>query len=56
MAARVKKYLGKTLEQLMAVPVDELIASRYEKFRRMGSYLEQLEDGSLEERGSVVVN
>jgi acetyl-CoA carboxylase carboxyl transferase subunit alpha len=54
MAARVKKYLSKTLEQLASVPVDDLIASRYEKFRRMGSYLEQLEDGSLEERGSIV--
>jgi acetyl-CoA carboxylase carboxyl transferase subunit alpha len=54
MASRVKKYLSKTLEQLTKIPVDELIALRYEKFRRMGSYLEQLEDGSLEERGSIV--
>jgi acetyl-CoA carboxylase carboxyl transferase subunit alpha len=54
MASRVKNYLVKTLELLTKMPVDQLIAARYEKFRRMGSYLEQLEDGSFEERGSVV--
>jgi acetyl-CoA carboxylase carboxyl transferase subunit alpha len=54
MASRVKGYLGRTLEQLAKLPVDQLIEARYEKFRRMGSYLEQLDDGSLEARGSVI--
>ncbi len=54
MASRLKSYLTKTLDQLVKIDRDTLIANRYDKFRRMGSYLEQLEDGSLQERGSVV--
>ena len=40
MAARLKLYLIKVLEQLNEQPLDDLVASRYEKFRRLGVYLE----------------
>lgn len=40
MAARIKLYLVKTLRELLAVPVDQLVDGRYEKFRRMGIFLE----------------
>ena len=40
MAARLKLYLIKVLEQLTEQPVDELVTARYEKFRRLGVYLE----------------
>ena len=40
MAARLKLYLIKVLEQLTEQPLDELVAARYEKFRRLGVYLE----------------
>jgi acetyl-CoA carboxylase carboxyl transferase subunit alpha len=41
MAARLKMYLAKTVRELIAKPPQELIDSRYEKFRRMGVYLER---------------
>jgi acetyl-CoA carboxylase carboxyl transferase subunit alpha len=40
MAARLKMYLMKTLRELVELPIDELLAARYEKFRRMGRFLE----------------
>lgn len=40
MAARVKTYLVRTLTKLEAKPVDKLLAERYEKFRRIGVFLE----------------
>ena len=40
MAARLKLYLIKVLEQLNEQPLDDLVAARYEKFRRLGVYLE----------------
>ena len=40
MAARLKMYLLRNLKELTAKPLDELVAARYEKFRRMGKYLE----------------
>ena len=36
MAARLKLYLIKVLDQLTEQPLDELVAARYEKFRRLG--------------------
>jgi acetyl-CoA carboxylase carboxyl transferase subunit alpha len=39
-AARLKIYLMKTLRELLALPTDKLVDSRYEKFRRMGQFLE----------------
>ena len=40
MAARMKIYLVKTLRELLAKPIDELLDARYEKFRSMGVFLE----------------
>ena len=43
MAARLKLYLIKVLEQLSEQPLDGLVAARYEKFRHLGVYLEGME-------------
>lgn len=40
MAARLKTYLGKTLRELTQLDLSTLLAERYEKFRRMGVFLE----------------
>jgi acetyl-CoA carboxylase carboxyl transferase subunit alpha len=40
MGGRLKMYLGRCLRELVGRPVDELLAGRYEKFRRMGKFLE----------------
>jgi acetyl-CoA carboxylase carboxyl transferase subunit alpha len=54
MASRLKAYLTKTLDQLVKVDSDDLARERYDKFRQMGTYLEQMSDGTSEVRGSVV--
>lgn len=41
MAGRLKVFLIKTLKELQSIPLDELLESRYEKFRRMGVFLEE---------------
>lgn len=41
MAASLKNYLTRTLGQLEAKPTDELVQERYEKFRRIGQFIEQ---------------
>lgn len=40
MASRLKMYLVKCLRELVGAPIDQLLAARYEKFRRMGAFLE----------------
>ena len=40
MATRLKTYLARTLRELITQPADKLVAERYEKFRRMGKFLE----------------
>jgi acetyl-CoA carboxylase carboxyl transferase subunit alpha len=40
MATRLKTYLARTLGELEEKKMDELINDRYEKFRRMGMFLE----------------
>ncbi len=40
MAARLKSYLMRTLAGLRERTVDQLVADRYEKFRRIGVYLD----------------
>ncbi|MBA4016220.1 MAG: acetyl-CoA carboxylase carboxyl transferase subunit alpha [Pirellula sp.] len=39
-AARLKMYLQKSFRELKALPVDQLLAGRYEKFRKMGVFTE----------------
>lgn len=41
MAARLKMYLLRTLRELASHDVERLLADRYEKFRRMGKFLER---------------
>jgi len=40
MAGRLKTYLLKTIRELREKPTDQLLAERYEKFRRIGSFSE----------------
>jgi len=39
-AMRVKQYLIRSLRELLMLPVEQLLDARYEKFRRMGVFLE----------------
>jgi acetyl-CoA carboxylase carboxyl transferase subunit alpha len=40
MAARMKQYLIRNLKDLVSRPVDQLLKTRYEKFRKIGQFLE----------------
>jgi acetyl-CoA carboxylase carboxyl transferase subunit alpha len=40
MAIRLKMYLLRTLRDLVTQPRDQLVTARYDKFRRMGVFLE----------------
>jgi acetyl-CoA carboxylase carboxyl transferase subunit alpha len=42
-AMRVKQYLTRSLRELADLPIDALLDGRYEKFRRMGVFLEDPE-------------
>jgi acetyl-CoA carboxylase carboxyl transferase subunit alpha len=37
---RVKQYLTRSLRELIGLPVEKLLDGRYEKFRRMGVFLD----------------
>lgn len=54
MAARLKAYLIKSLDQLLKSSPEELATDRYDKFRKMGTYLELMTDGTMELRGTAV--
>ena len=41
MASRLKSYLSRTLGELEVKTADELVAERYEKFRKIGVFLEE---------------
>jgi acetyl-CoA carboxylase carboxyl transferase subunit alpha len=41
MATRLKTWLLRSLRSLVDQPVDALVEARYEKFRRMGVFLEE---------------
>jgi acetyl-CoA carboxylase carboxyl transferase subunit alpha len=41
MAATLKIYLRSKLRELVAMPLDELVEARYQRFRRMGVFLER---------------
>ncbi len=58
MAVQIKQYLVKTLRSLVKIPVDELLQQRYEKFRKMGVFLEPSEGnpGAEEAPGSTGVD
>ncbi len=48
-ANMLKLYLMKTVRELMALPVDQLLDNRYERFRRIGVFLEEAEEQGGEE-------
>lgn len=41
MATRMRSYLSATLSELECQPLDQLLDNRYEKFRRMGVFIEE---------------
>lgn len=41
MAARLRRYFQKNLKELVAVDTERLLADRYEKFRKIGVFMEQ---------------
>jgi acetyl-CoA carboxylase carboxyl transferase subunit alpha len=43
MGGRLKMYLIKTLRELQKLPTDDLLQQRYDRFRKMGPYLEASE-------------
>jgi acetyl-CoA carboxylase carboxyl transferase subunit alpha len=53
-ASRLKSYLGRQLQQLRQQPLQKLVDQRYEKFRRMGTYLEVQPDGSQQLVGQTL--
>ncbi len=40
MAARMKQFLTRSLRELLSKPIDQLVEQRYEKFRKIGPFLE----------------
>lgn len=40
-ASRMKMFLRGAIRELTAMPLDQLVEARYQKFRRMGTFLEQ---------------
>ena len=40
MSALIKRYLKKTLATLTQLPIDQLIEQRYERFRKLGQFIE----------------
>jgi acetyl-CoA carboxylase carboxyl transferase subunit alpha len=54
MASRLKGYLSKTLDQLVKSNPEQLVTDRYDKFRKMGTFLERLQDGTEETRGAMI--
>jgi acetyl-CoA carboxylase carboxyl transferase subunit alpha len=47
-AMRLKMYFIKTLRELLELPREELVDQRYQKFRQMGVFLEQLDEPAAE--------
>lgn len=43
-AARLKMYLSKSIRELVSQPLDSLLAARYQKFRRLGVFIESPAD------------
>lgn len=59
MAGNLKLYLRNTLRELTAIPADELVDGRYQKFRRMGAFLERArlsDTGQLNDSASASGN
>jgi acetyl-CoA carboxylase carboxyl transferase subunit alpha len=50
MAATLRSYLKKNLKELVGTPVEKLLEDRYQKFRRMGQFLELNEQAPVVQR------
>lgn len=50
MAARLKVYLVRALRELLLLESDTLVQERYQKFRRMGVFLEEVAEGEGADR------
>ena len=54
-ALNLKKYLRAKLRELAKVPADQLVAARYDRFRKIGVFLEEAADAAsgsdLEDEG-----
>ena len=50
MAGRIKMFLIKTLRELCAIPTDQLVEQRYQKFLAMGAFPQHPEHPSASER------
>ena len=46
MANRLKVYLQKTLRELQQLSTEDLLNARYDKFRKMGVFLERMQQGA----------
>ena len=44
--SRLKMYLQKCIRELQPLTAEKLLAGRYEKFRKMGVFLESAEQGA----------
>ncbi len=53
MAARLKNYLTRTLAQLKSLSLDDLADTRYEKFRRMGVFIDQSQSEPISPTGAA---
>jgi acetyl-CoA carboxylase carboxyl transferase subunit alpha len=51
MAARLKLYVRSTLRDLIGLPIKKLLEGRYDKFRRMGTFLEGPSTTAAEQNG-----
>ncbi len=52
MAMKLKSYLVRSLEQLKGRDMARLVDDRYEKFRKMGAYLQRMDDDQILPVGS----
>ncbi len=52
MAMKLKSYLVRSLEQLKGRDMAQLVDDRYEKFRKMGAYLQRMDDDQILPVGS----
>ncbi|MDO5565988.1 MAG: acetyl-CoA carboxylase carboxyltransferase subunit alpha [Planctomycetia bacterium] len=49
MASRLKQYLRLKLRELKKIPLDDLVAKRYDRFRKLGVFVEQSAEPSSEQ-------
>ena len=54
-ASRLKIYLRNQIRRLLKVPTDELVAARYDRFRRLGQYLEEMPEAGNDDADNAVL-